>query len=287
VTTTIGVASGKGGTGKTTISVNLAAAAVAAGRRVHLCDCDVEEPNSHLFLRPSFDVSRPITQDVPVVDQDLCSHCGMCAEICSFHAIASMPDRTVVFPDLCHACHGCRLVCPQEAVTMAKREIGVLEQGKAGDITFTHGRLRIGETQVPPLIEAVKATRTGDELAILDAPPGATCPVTATLKGCDLVLLVTEPTPFGLHDLEVAVELCRGMNLTFAIVVNREGSGDDRVHDYCLREGLTLLPGLPFSREAAVAGSRGELLYDAVPDLADAFRNLLDGVLELAEGVTT
>jgi MinD superfamily P-loop ATPase len=282
---TIAIASGKGGTGKTTLSVNLAAMAASLGHNVHLCDCDVEEPNSHLFLNLTFSNHETVTLPLPVVDHDLCEHCGLCSEICEFHAIACMPERTIVFADLCHACSGCWLVCSQKAIAQGSRDVGVVEVGTANGVTFTHGRLRVGETQVPPLIEAVKATRRDDALVLLDAPPGATCPVVATLQGCDLVLLVTEPTPFGLHDLKVAVELTQGLNLPFAVVVNREGSGDDRVQEYCQAENITLLPGIPFSRDAAVAGSNGDLLIDSVPDMRGAFSELLSAVLNLVEEV--
>jgi len=277
------VASGKGGTGKTTVSVNLAVLASRSGRPVHFCDCDVEEPNAHLFLNPRWDEKKQITLPLPVVDQDLCSHCGKCAEICEFNAIISLPTKTIVFDDLCHACSGCWLVCPEKAIAQGERIIGETETGKAGDLHFTHGRLRIGETQVPPLVEAVNKAVNPDHLVIRDAPPGVTCPAVATIHGSDFVLLVTEPTPFGLSDLKVAVELVRDMKLPCAVLVNRHGSGDDRVDEYCREEGLHLLTGLPFRRDVAESISRGELIVDTIPEMKTAFQGLLVEVLTLAE----
>ncbi len=275
------VASGKGGTGKTTVSVNLAVLAAQTKPSVHFCDCDVEEPNAHLFLHPVLEGKKQITLPLPVVDQDLCSHCGKCAEICEFNAIISLPTRTIVFDDLCHACSGCWLVCPEKAIAQGERIIGETETGKAGPLHFTHGRLRIGETQVPPLVEAVTGSAR-EELIIRDAPPGVTCPAVATLHGSDFVLLVTEPTPFGLSDLMVAVELVRDLKLPCAVLVNREGSGDDRVTQYCREEGLHMLKGLPFRRDVAESISRGELIVNTIPEMKTAFQSLLDEVLSLA-----
>ncbi len=277
------VASGKGGTGKTTVSVNLAVLAARGERKVHFCDCDVEEPNAHLFLHPELEEKKQITLPLPVVNQELCSHCGKCAQICEFNAIISLPQKTIVFEDLCHACSGCWLVCPEKAIAQGERIIGDTESGFAGNLRFTHGRLRIGETQVPPLVEAVTAASIKDDLVIRDAPPGVTCPAVATLHGSDFVLLVTEPTPFGLSDLKVAVELTRDLNLPFAVLVNRDGIGDDRIKKYCREEGLNLLPGLPFRRDVAEAISRGEMIIDTIPEMKMAFSNLLDEVLALAE----
>lgn len=280
------VASGKGGTGKTTVSVNLAVLASRNNRNVHFCDCDVEEPNAHLFLLPELEEKKQITLPLPIVDQDLCSHCGKCAEICEYNAIISLPKKTIVFEDLCHACSGCWLVCPEKAIAQGERIIGDTETGYTGELQFTHGRLRIGETQVPPLVEAVTATADKAKLVIRDAPPGVTCPAVATLHGSDFVLLVTEPTPFGLSDLKVTVELVRDLELPCAVLVNRDGSGDDRVNEYCREEGLHLLPGLPFRRDVAESISRGELIIDTIPEMKIAFQKLLNELLSLAGEAT-
>lgn len=281
----ITVASGKGGTGKTTVSVNLARLAVLRGYDVHLCDCDVEEPNAHLFLNPRFSVSDIVKLPVPMVDQDRCKHCGKCAEICEFNAIASLPNQTIVFPDLCHSCSGCWLVCPEKAISQGAREIGVVESAATMGMVYTRGLLKVGQTQVPPLVEAVKKVPKAKSLVLRDAPPGATCPTVAALEGSDLVVLVAEPTAFGLHDLKVAVELTREMNLPSVVVINREGSGDDRVERYCKAEGLQLLPGLPFRRDVAEVISRGRLVVEEIPEMEKPFADLLDSVLSYAREV--
>nr|MEE4268093.1 ATP-binding protein [Candidatus Krumholzibacteria bacterium] len=273
------IASGKGGTGKTTVAVNLARLACERGMHVHFCDCDVEEPNAHLFLHPDLTMRRTVQLPLPVVDQDECDHCGACADICQFNAIAALPRQTVVFPELCHSCSGCWLVCPRQAIDQGLRTLGVVESGHSSSLAFTRGLLEVGETQVPPVIEAVKETPGAVDLVIRDAPPGATCPTVASLSGSDFVLLVTEPTPFGLHDLKVAITLVRDLGLPFAVTINRDGSGDDRVRDYCRDENVKLLPGLPFSRDAAELISRGQLLIDHAPDLRHALDQLLDAVL--------
>lgn len=281
----ITVASGKGGTGKTTVSVNLARLAVLRGYDVHLCDCDVEEPNAHLFLNPSFSDSQTVELPLPVVDQDRCKHCGKCADICQFNAIAALPMQTIVFSDLCHSCSGCWLVCPEQAIDQGTREIGVVETAQTMGMTFTHGLLNVGQTQVPPLVEAVKKMPRANSLVIRDAPPGATCPTVAALEGSDFVLLVTEPTAFGLHDLKVAVTLVREMNLPFAVVINRQGSGDDRVEKYCASEGLHLLPSIPFRRDVAEIVSTGHLIVEEIPEIGELFRELLEAVLSSAREV--
>ena len=292
----ITVASGKGGTGKTTVSVNLARLAANQGRQVHLCDCDVEEPNAHLYLDLALDSEKAIELPLPVVDQELCNHCGQCAHICEFNAIASLPSQTVVFPELCHSCSGCWLVCPEKAIGQGVRSIGTVSSGRSGSLRFTQGLLKVGETQVPPLVEAVCAVaeQERDEnrpaaatIILRDAPPGAACPAVASLSGSDFVVLVAEPTAFGMNDLQVAVSLVRDLGLPFAVTVNRVGSGDDRVQEYCLDEGIHLLPGLPYSGEAARVVSEGGLLVDRVPELRAAFTTLLDALLERAREVVS
>ncbi len=279
------VASGKGGTGKTTVSVNLALMASRGGTRVHFCDCDVEEPNAHLFLKPEIEEKRKVILPLPVVDQDLCTHCGKCAKICEFNAIICLPQKTVVFEDLCHSCSGCWLVCPEKAISQGERILGEVESGWAGSLAFSHGRLRIGETQVPPLVDAVTSVPQRDNLVIRDAPPGVTCPAVATLHGSDFVLLVTEPTPFGLSDLQAAVELVRDLDLPCAVLVNRDGSGDQRVVQYCQEENLPLLTGLPFRRDVAEAISRGELIVDTIDGMEAIFVRLLAEIMALSEEV--
>lgn len=270
----IAVASGKGGTGKTTVAVNLAQTIARAGQPVHLCDCDVEEPNAHLFLDPRYDRTWPVPVKVPVVDQTLCNHCGECAAICEFNAIACLPDQTLVFPDLCHSCSGCWLVCPTDAITPADRPLGEISTGRAGDLAFTQGRLRVGETLVPPLIEAVKEVPQEESWVIFDAPPGTTCPVVSTLRRSDFVILVTEPTPFGQHDLELALSLTRKLGIPCGVVINRAGPHGDKVTDFCFDEGIDVLARIPFRRHVAAACADGGLAMDADPEVAAAFAGL-------------
>jgi MinD superfamily P-loop ATPase len=270
----IAIASGKGGTGKTTVAVNLALTAARAGQGVHLCDCDVEEPNAHLFLDPELDEATPVTVPIPVVDPELCAHCGKCAEICEFNAIAALPDRTMVFPDLCHSCAGCWLVCPQQAIAQGQRVLGDLASGTAHGLRFTQGTLRVGETVVPPLIKEVKATADDAPWVILDAPPGATCPVVETMKQVDYVVLVTEPTPFGLHDLALAVKLARGLGRPCGVVVNRAVAERDLIDGYCAHENLEILARIPFLRSVAAACAEGGLAIDVDHGVAAAMDDL-------------
>lgn len=274
----IAVASGKGGTGKTTVAVNLAITASRAGQPVHLCDCDVEEPNAHLFLDPSFNLSWDVKTTVPVVDQEACSHCGKCAELCEYNAIACLPDQTMVFPSLCHSCTGCWLVCPTGAISPTLRPIGEISTGSAGRLAFTQGRLKVGETMVPPLIQAVKDVPPSESWVILDAPPGTSCPVVEALREVDLVLLVTEPTPFGLHDLNLALNLTRKMGLPSAVVINRARAKDCLIQAYCEEEGVEILARIPFRRKVAEVCAEGGLALDADGDVASALVGLFEAL---------
>ena len=256
------VASGKGGTGKTTVAVNLA---VALDRPVTLLDCDVEEPNAHLFLKPVLYQSREVFLEVPEIDPGRCTLCGKCQEICQFNAIAVLPQMVLTFPELCHSCGGCFLVCPEGAVRSQQRLIGVVETGTHGKVRFRHGRLRVGEAMAPPLIRRVKEKMEEDGLIIVDAPPGTSCPVVSALWGGDFVIMVTEPTPFGLNDLELAVGAVRELGVPMGLVINRADLGDRRVHEYARRENLPVLLEIPFDRQAAAAYARGELLVQALP----------------------
>lgn len=272
----IAIASGKGGTGKTTVATNLAWVAARRGRAVAYLDCDVEEPNGRIFLRPEMDDDRPIEKLVPVVDPALCTHCGACARICRYGAIASLPSQTLVFADLCHACGGCTLVCPVDAIREEPRPIGRLRVGRSGDIRFVEGVLDVGEAMSPPAIRAVKAAVPEVDLALLDAPPGTSCPAVETVRGCDYVLLVTEPTPFGLHDLMLAVETVRALKAPMGVVVNRAGAGDGTVREYCANRRVPVLAEIPDDRAVAEAYSRGEMIADAVPGCTERFAELLD-----------
>jgi MinD superfamily P-loop ATPase len=271
----ITIASGKGGTGKTTLATNLAA---ALEEPVQLLDCDVEEPNAHLFLNVEIQQSFEVQVEVPEIDPHKCTYCGKCQEICQFNAIAILPDTALTFPELCHSCGGCFLICPEDAVLSRTRTVGVVEIGQRGHIRFVHGRLRVGEAMAVPLIRRVKAEAYPEGLTIIDAPPGTSCPVVASLWGSDAVLLVTEPTPFGLYDLELAVGAARELQLPVGLVINRSDLGDRRVHDYAAREKLPILLEIPFDRQVAGAYARGQLLVEALPGWRAMMRDLLEKV---------
>jgi MinD superfamily P-loop ATPase len=273
----LAVASGKGGTGKTTLSVNLAR---VYGEGVQLADCDVEEPNAHLFLGGVNRRSEVVEIPIPRVDETRCNACGECGRFCAYHAIVTFGTAPLVFPELCHGCGGCALVCPEKAIVEVGKRIGVVETMESGLITLVHGRLDVGVAMAPPLIRAVKARLRTGAPAILDAPPGTSCPVIAALRGADVVVLVTEPTPFGLHDLKLAVEMVRELGLRFGVVVNRAGAGDDRVHLFCKEEQIPILLELPDDRRIAEAYSRGKLIVDALPEYRRHFEKLLETLLE-------
>jgi len=269
----LAIASGKGGTGKTTVSVNLAR---TIGSAVQLLDCDVEEPNAHLFLRGSQTGTDVVSIPIPEVDESLCDACGECGRFCRYHAIVSFGSSPLVFPELCHGCGGCTLVCPRGAIREAGRRVGVVETQEVDGITLVQGRLDIGVAMAPPLIRAVKSRMKNKGMTvILDAPPGTSCPVIATLRGADFVLLVTEPTPFGLHDLQLAVEMVRELGIPFGVVVNRMGIGDNRVHVFCREQEIPILLEIPDDRRIAEAYSRGELIVDALPEYRSHFATLL------------
>jgi MinD superfamily P-loop ATPase len=267
----IAVASGKGGTGKTTVAVNLA---LVSGENVRILDCDVEEPNCHLFLHPKILNSTEVTIMMPQIDPSKCNGCGECGRFCEFNAIASFGIKPLVFPEMCHGCGGCAKVCPQEAITEVARGIGVIEEGQAGAVSFVHGRLNIKEPMAPPIIKAVKTHALKDGLTIIDAPPGTSCPAIATMRECDFVVLVTEPTPFGLNDLILAVETVRQLGVPFGVVINRADAGDNRVLEYCQTEEIPILLAIPYDRRIAEAYSEGQMIVEAVPGLRDLFLEL-------------
>lgn len=274
----VAIASGKGGTGKTTVAVNLAA--VMEGP-VTYADCDVEEPNGHLFLKPTIATSKTVGVPTPVVDKEKCTGCGRCAETCRYHALACVKGKVLVFAELCHGCGGCALACPEHAISEAPREIGVVETGHANGIGFIQGRLKIGVAMPPPLIRAIKRALPTEGTVIIDAPPGVSCPVIAAVRGSDFVVLVTEPTPFGLHDLKLAVDTVRQIKIPFGVVVNRCDIGDDRVAEYCTLERIPILLAIVDDRRIAEAYSRGEMAIEAVPETRGLFAQLGQRIREL------
>ncbi len=279
----VSIASGKGGTGKTTVATNLAQ---SVGFGVQLLDCDVEEPNAHLFINPSFEGSQTVFLPVPEVDEDRCTYCGKCAEICQFKAIAVVAQNVLVFDDLCHSCGGCWEICPESAIQEGRRELGIIQKGRSNGIEFIHGRLRVGEAMSPPLIKMVRAFQDFNKLTIIDAPPGTSCPVIAAMKDTDFVLLVTEPTPFGLHDLKLAVGAAQMLDIPMGLVINRSDLGDDRVREYARQEGLPILMEIPFDRRVAEAYSKGEMLVEVMPRWKDRFLALYDKIRHLSSQQT-
>jgi MinD superfamily P-loop ATPase len=274
----ISIASGKGGTGKTTVATNLA---VSLEVDVQLLDCDVEEPNAQLFIQAAIEGVRTITTPVPKVDMDKCSLCGRCGEICQFKAIVVLRDIVLPFPELCHSCGGCLVVCPEKAITETGRELGLIEWGHRDGLEFVHGRLRVGEAMSPPLIRKVREFTRPEALTIIDAPPGTSCPVIACMKGADFVLLVTEPTPFGLHDLKLAIGAVKILGIPCGLVINRADMGDDKVWAYADKENVPILMEIPFDRRIAEAYSRGEMLVEVIPEWRQRFKDLYNRIITL------
>lgn len=274
----ISIASGKGGTGKTTVATNLA---LSIGNCQFL-DCDVEEPNAHIFLKPQIKETRSVGIPVPKVDLEKCTYCGKCAEVCQFSAIAVIKKNTLMFPELCHGCGACSALCPENAITEVDRDIGVLEIGQSDDIKFLHGILNVSEAMSPPLIRAVKEAADCDEITIVDVPPGTSCPVIEAIKGSDFCLLVTEPTPFGLNDLTLAVEMLRILDVPFGIAVNRSDVGDNKTNEYCQMEDIPILLEIPMNRALAVAYSEGIPLVSARPMWKATFIKLYEDIIKLS-----
>jgi MinD superfamily P-loop ATPase len=274
----ISIASGKGGTGKTTVATNLA---LSLGSKVQLLDCDVEQPNAHLFMRPVFERTETITTPVPEIDPNKCTLCRKCSEICRFNAIVVVGQTVLPFEELCHSCGGCVAVCPENAVTEKGRELGVIQIGRCNGIGFIHGKLRVGEAMSPPLIKKVLSLADPTQLNIVDAPPGTSCPVIETMKKADFILLVTEPTPFGLHDLKLAVGAVRILKIPCGLVINRSELGDKRVKAYADRENLPVLMEIPYDRRIAEAYSRGEMIVEAMPEWKVKFSELYQKIRRL------
>ena len=267
----VAIASGKGGTGKTSVAVNLAR---MLDTPIQLLDCDVEEPNAHLFLAGTPIGEETIHIAVPDFDADQCDACDKCVEFCQFNALASVGKTPLLFPELCHGCGGCMRVCPQNAIREKDYRIGVIKTARAGSITLKSGCLDVGVSLASTLVHALKERMEDGITTLLDAPPGTACQAVATLRGSDFVVLVTEPTPFGLHDLTLAVDTVRALDLRFGVVINRAGVGDDRVQRYCAAEDIPILLEIPDDRRVAEAYSRGELIVDALPDYREHFAQL-------------
>jgi MinD superfamily P-loop ATPase len=278
----IAVASGKGGTGKTTVATSLALL-LARRSSVHFLDCDVEAPNGALFLRPAIDVTAQVTIPVPAVDESVCDHCGECSAFCRFHALATTPRRVLVFPELCRGCGGCALVCPKGAISGKPRSIGQIAEGSAGAVRFTQGTLNTGEIATVHLIHTVRRRESAAEVVIVDCPPGTGCPVVAAVEGADWVVLVTEPTPFGLNDLSLAAEMTRHIGLRTVVVINRDEPGDDRIDRFCASAGIPIIGRIADDRRVAEAYSIGDLPLASLP----SFREEIEAIAgHLATGVS-
>lgn len=278
----ISVASGKGGTGKTTIAVNLALS--LKGRQLQLVDCDVEEPNDHIFIKPKKLKKEPVYIPLPQVDDRKCTGCGRCRDICQFNAITLLNKNVLIFQELCHGCGGCAYFCPQKAISETKREIGIVEMGRQGNLDFIQGRLNIGEALSPPVIRAVKDKIDRSKTVIIDVPPGTSCPVIEAVKNTDFCVMVTEPTPFGLNDLILGVEMLRELKINFGVVINRSDIGDSGVEDYCRMEGIPVILRIPFDRKIASLYSRGLPIIGNLSGYDDIFRDLYNRIEEMVAG---
>jgi len=274
----ISVASGKGGTGKTTIATNLALSL----EKAQFIDCDVEEPNAHLFLKPEIEKKVAVTILIPHIDESKCTHCGRCAEACEFNALVIFPQTVLVFDKLCHGCGACSYICPEEAIQEEKKEIGTVEIGKSDGIELIQGWLNVGEPMATPIIRLEKSFINNERTVILDAPPGTSCPVIETAKGSDACLLVTEPTPFGLNDLRLTVEMLKQLHIPMGIVINRADVGNKDVHEYCRREGIPILLEIPMDRKIAHLYSEGIPLVEGLPEYRDKFIGLFAWIKEIA-----
>ncbi len=272
----ISVASGKGGTGKTTVAVNMALSL----ENVQLVDCDVEEPNAHILLQPDIQATQPVHARIPAIVEARCDYCGQCSAFCVYHALFVAPGTIMVFPELCHSCGGCALVCPTHAIAEEARPIGCVKTGQAKGIDLAYGELNVGEPMPVPVIRAVKTQIQPHKTVLIDAPPGTACPVVASVHGSDYCLLVTEPTPFGLHDLQMAVEVLRALRVPLGVVINCAGIGDNAVYAYCRAEKIPILLEIPFMRRIAELYSQGIPFVEAMPDWKQRFRHLYQDVVE-------
>jgi MinD superfamily P-loop ATPase len=266
----VSVASGKGGTGKTSVAVNMAISI----EDVQLLDCDVEEPNVHLLLHPKIKSEEPVYSLVPRVDEDLCDHCGKCADFCRYNALFVIPDMVLILSELCHGCGGCALICPKNAITEDRHRIGLLKTGIAGDVEIVYGELEVGEPMAVPLIREVKRRIDRDKDVILDSPPGTSCPMIETVRGSEFCILVTEPTPFGLHDLKIAVQVLKDMKVPLGVVINRAGLGDRKVYEYCEERDIPILLEIPYDRRIAELYSRGVPFSLEMQEWKERFRAL-------------
>ena len=273
----ISVASGKGGTGKTLVATSLALSLID-NNKIQLLDCDVEEPNANILLHLALSQRKRVYVPIPKVDETNCTYCGKCAEICAYNALAVIKEKVLVFPELCHGCGACSYLCPESAITEEGREVGVVERGDSGNLELIQGKINVGEAMAPPVIREVKKYIEPANIVIIDVPPGTSCPVVEAVEGSDFCLLVTEPTPFGLNDLLLAVEVVRKLGISCGVVVNRIGIGGEEVEQYCLQEGIPILSRIPLDRNIARLYSEGIPLVKGIPRWREAFLRLFQDI---------
>ncbi len=278
----VSIASGKGGTGKTLVATSLALA-LSSKKGVQILDCDVEEPNDYIFMKPVFDIREKSSIPIPVIDEQKCTHCGKCAQICAYNALAVLKNKVLTFPELCHGCGACTYLCPEKAIREEPREIGVVEIGNSNGVEFVQGVLNVGEAMAPPIIRQVKKHINRGGIAIIDSSPGTSCPVVEAIKGSDFCLMVTEPTPFGLHDLKLAVEVVKVLGIPCGVVINRSSENDSETEKYCREEGLPVLMKIPLDIEIARIYSRGIPLIEGMPEWKERFVGLMDRIEQSAK----
>jgi MinD superfamily P-loop ATPase len=283
----ITIASGKGGTGKTMVATSLALslAATTPGEPPLFLDCDVEAPNAHLFLHPSLTEQQDVGLLIPSIDEAKCTHCGKCAEVCQYHAIVVLGQKTLVFPQLCHGCGSCTALCSEKAITEVPDRMGVIERGLATeDIPFARGVLDVGEPMAVPIIRQLKkwAISQPGQVVIRDAPPGTSCPVVETMRGSDYLLLVTEPTPFGLHDLRLAVQVANELGIPAGVIINRENGPYPMLDEFCANNNLPVLLRIPFERVIAEGVAQGKTLVDIHPEYGSLFRQMFMQITKLS-----
>lgn len=273
----ISVASGKGGTGKTLVATSLALY-LSDNYKVQLLDCDVEEPNANILLHLAMNRSQPVHIPIPKVDETKCTYCGKCAEVCAYHAVAMLKNKVLVFPELCHGCGACSYLCPESAITEEGREVGIVERGDSGNLELIQGRLNVGEAMAPPVIRKVKKYIDPANIVIIDVSPGTSCPVVEAIKGSDFCVLVTEPTPFGLNDLSLTVEVLKELDIPCGVIINRDGVGDDKVERYCQEQSIPVLLKIPLDRGIASLYSKGIPLIEGIPQWREEFLRLFQDI---------
>ena len=245
---------------------------------VQLLDCDVEEPNSHILLQPTIHEIKPVFTKIPVISEELCDYCGKCSVFCAYNALFVAPKTVMIFPEICHSCGGCILVCPKNAITEKERQIGVIKKGEANGVEIVYGELNVGEPMAVPLIREVKKQMKNNKTVVIDAPPGTACSLVASVYNSDYCILVTEPTPFGLHDLKITVQVLKELGIPMGVIINRAGIGDRKVHEYCEKEAISLLLEIPFSKKIAELYSRGIPFVTEMPEWKKKFQKLLDDI---------